>query len=149
VLAENEANNGSTSLLAKLLLKGTKTRTAVKIATEIESVGGHIDSYGGNQSYCVNAEVMSSDFAPPRLVADVLLNRFSPRTNWIREREVQLAGIQSRRDDLLKSGVSPCGAGFRCHHLRPRPSGSETSVSKVSVADLRSFHLRLTVPTTA
>ena len=33
VLAENEANNGITQLLAKMLLKGTKTRDAEKIAT--------------------------------------------------------------------------------------------------------------------
>ena len=63
VLAETAANNGSTMLLAKLLIKGTTKRNAEKIATEIESVGGHIDSYGGNNSFGVNAEVLSSDFA--------------------------------------------------------------------------------------
>ena len=63
VLAENAANNGTTMLLAKMLLKGTATRNAENIATEIESVGGHMDSYGGNNSFGVNAEVLSSDFA--------------------------------------------------------------------------------------
>ena len=41
VLAETAANNGTTMLLAKMLLKGTATRSAETIATEIESVGGH------------------------------------------------------------------------------------------------------------
>jgi len=148
VLAENEANNGSTSLLAKLLLKGTKTRNAEKIATEIESVGGHIDSYGGNQSYGVNAEVMSSDFATGlNLLADVLLNPIFPADELEREREVQIAGIQSRRDDLLKSASLAMRRGlFGAATFGLDPSGSEESVAKISVADLKAFHHRMTVP---
>ncbi|MCU0786388.1 MAG: insulinase family protein, partial [Verrucomicrobia bacterium] len=63
VLAETAGNNGITQLLAKMLLKGTKRRSAEDIAREIESVGGNIDSYGGNNSFGVNVEVLSSDFA--------------------------------------------------------------------------------------
>ena len=104
VLAETAENNGVTMLLAKMLLKGTKTRSAEKIATEIESVGGSIDSYGGNNSFGVNAEVLSSDFATGLdLVADVLLNPTFPANELEREREVQIAGIHARKDDLLKS----------------------------------------------
>ena len=57
VLAENVGNNGVTQLTGKLLLKGTQTRSAEEIAREIESIGGSIDSYGGNNSFGVNAEV--------------------------------------------------------------------------------------------
>ena len=80
VLAETAENSGITQLLAKALLKGTRRRTAVRIASEIESVGGTIDSYGGNNSFGVNAEVMSSDFEIGlELVADVLLHPVFPR----------------------------------------------------------------------
>ena len=148
VLAETEANNGITSLLAKLLLKGTTTRSAEKIATEIESVGGHIDSYGGNQSFGVNAEVLSSDFATGlNLVVDVLLNPIFPADELEREREVQLAGIQARRDDLLKSASLAMRRGlFGAASFGLDPIGSETSVGKVSVADLKSFHQKITAP---
>jgi zinc protease len=148
VLAETEANNGITSLLAKLLLKGTTTRSAEKIATEIESVGGHIDSYGGNQSFGVNAEVLSSDFATGlNLVADVLLNPIFPADELEREREVQLAGIQARRDDLLKTASLAMRRGlFGATSFGLDPIGSETSVEKVSVADLKSFHQKITAP---
>jgi zinc protease len=148
VLAETEANNGITSLLAKLLLKGTTTRTAEQIATEIESVGGHIDSYGGNQSFGVNAEVLSSDFATGwSLVTDVLLNPLFPADELEREREVQIAGIQARRDDLLKS----CSLAMRRTLFGPTgygldPIGSEASVQKLSVADLKAFHQNLVRP---
>jgi zinc protease len=104
VLAENAENSGITQMMGKLLLKGTKTRSAEEIAREIESVGGSIDSYGGNNSFGVNAEVLNADFDKGlELLADVLLNpAFSP-TALEREREVQLAGIRSQRDNLLQS----------------------------------------------
>jgi zinc protease len=148
VLVENEGNNGITSLLAKLLLKGTSTRNAEKIATEIESVGGSIDSYGGNQSFGVNAEVLSSDFNTGLgLVADVLLNPVFPAEELEREREVQLAGIQARRDDLLKSASLAMRRGlFGTSGFGLDPIGSEASVEKVSVADLKAFHKKLAVP---
>jgi len=148
VLAETEANNGITSLLAKLLLKGTATRGAEQIATEIESVGGQLDSYGGNQSFGVNAEVLSSDFATGLgLVADVLLNPIFPADELEREREVQLAGIQARRDDLLKScSLAMRRALFGTTSFGLDPIGTEASVAKISVADLKAFHQKLTVP---
>ncbi len=148
VLAENEANNGITSLLARLLLKGTPTHNAEQIATEIESVGGHIDSYGGNQSFGVNAEVLSEDFATGlALVSDVLLNPIFPADELEREREVQLAGIAARRDDLLKScSLAMRRALFGAIGFGLDPIGTEASVQKVSVADLKSFHQKLVAP---
>jgi zinc protease len=145
VLAETGANNGITSLLAKLLLKGTTTRNAEKIAVEIENVGGHIDSYGGNQSFGVNAEVMSSDFALGlNLVADVLLNPVFPADELEREREVQLASIQARRDDMLKScSLAMRRALFSHAGYGLDPIGTEESVAKISVADLKAFHKQL------
>src|SRR6185312_11891604 len=54
VLAETAANNGITQLMTKTLIKGTRRRSAEDIAREIESVGGSLDTYGGNQSFGVN-----------------------------------------------------------------------------------------------
>jgi zinc protease len=148
VLAEAAANNGITQLLAKTLLKGTPTRSAEKIATEIESVGGSIDSYGGNNSFGVNAEVLSSDFATGlELLADVLLNPTFPANELEREREVQMAGILARKDDLLKSASVAMrrglfgNAGYGLDAL-----GSEESVAKISAADLKLFHQKLAIP---
>jgi zinc protease len=148
VLAETEANNGITSLLAKLLLKGTTTRTAEQIATEIESVGGHIDSYGGNQSFGVNAEVLSSDFHTGlNLVADVLLNPIFPTDELEREREAQLAGIAARRDDMLKTcSLAMRRALFGAKSFGLDPIGAEASVQKISLTDLKAFHRQLAVP---
>ena len=148
VLAETAENNGITQLLAKMLLKGTKTRDAEKIATEIESVGGHLDSYGGNNSFGVNAEVLSSDFATGLdLLADVLLNPTFPADPLEREREVQIATIASQKDNLLKSASNAMrrtlfgNTGYGLDTL-----GTEETVTKLKAADLKSFHQKLVSP---
>jgi len=135
-------------LLAKLLIKGTPTRSAEKIATEIESVGGSIDSYGGNNSFGINAEVLSEDFTTGLdLLADAILNPIFPTDELEREKEIQIAGIRSRKDELLKSAsLAMRRALFGEIGYGLDSLGSEESAGKVSVAALKEFHQRLTVP---
>jgi zinc protease len=148
VLAETAENNGLTQLTGKLLLKGTARRSAEDIAREIESVGGSIDSYGGNNSFGVNAEVLSSDFSTGLdLLADVLLNPAFPAPALEREREGQLAAIRDQKDHLLQSAslamrrelFGPAGYGLDA-------LGTEASVARIQVADLKAFHALLTRP---
>jgi zinc protease len=148
VLAETAGNNGLTQLTGKLLLKGTARRSAEDIAREIESVGGSLDSYGGNNSFGVNAEVLSGDFPLGLdLLADVLLNPAFPAPALEREREVQLAAIRDQKDHLLQAAAlamrralfGPAGYGLDA-------LGTETSVQSIQVADLKAFHAQLTRP---
>jgi zinc protease len=148
VLAETAQDNGITQLLAKTLIKGTKRRSAREIAREIESVGGNLDSYGGNNSFGVNAEVLSGDFKTGlELLADVLLHPIFPADALEREREVQIAGIQAQKDDLLKSASRAMrhtlfgDTGYGLDSL-----GTEETVAKLQDADLKSFHQKLVVP---
>jgi zinc protease len=147
VLAESPANNGITMLLANMLLKGTAKRSAEKIVTEIESIGGHIDSYGGNQSFGVSAEVLSSDFATALdIVSDVLLNPAFPANELDREREIHLANIAARKDDMLKTaGVAMRRKLFGDSTYGLDPLGTEETIQKISAADLRAYHQKLAV----
>ncbi|HEY2084187.1 MAG TPA: pitrilysin family protein [Verrucomicrobiae bacterium] len=148
VLVENVKNNGVTQLMAKTLIKGTTRRSAEDIAREIESVGGSLDTYGGNQSFGANAEVLSTDFAAGlNLLADVILNPTFPKEVFEREREVQLANIQARKDDLLKSAsVAMRRTLFGDIGFGLDPLGTEESVSAMTVADLKAHHQKFAVP---
>jgi len=148
VLTETPQLSGLTQLTTRMLLKGTTTRSAQQVVTEIESVGGSIDAYGGNNSFGVSLEVLSADLATGLgLFADVLLNPVFPAAELERERQVQLAAIKDQRDQLLQS----------CNRLMRRTLfgdagygldllGSEASVAQIRVPDLRAFHERLAVP---
>jgi len=148
VLAETQQNNGLTQLLTKLLLKGTKRRRAEDIAREIESVGGSIDTYGGNNSLGVNVETLSSDFKTGLdLLADVLLHPTFPATSLKREQQVQIAGIRSQKDDLLTSASKAMRrtlfghSGYGLDVL-----GTEETVQAATTVDVRNFHARLVTP---
>lgn len=148
VLAESKDNNGITQLLSRLIVKGTKTRSAEQIASEIESVGGSLDSYGGNNSFGINAEVLSSDFATGLgLVADVILHPTFPAAQLEREREVQIAGIRSNRDDLLKSAFKAMrrelfgATGYGLDSL-----GTEETLAALDSAKIIEFYRQLATP---
>ncbi|MDB6041270.1 MAG: Peptidase inactive domain protein [Verrucomicrobiales bacterium] len=148
VLAESASNNGLTLLLSKLLLKGTKTRSAEQIANEIESLGGSIDTYGGNNSFGVNSETLSVDFLQGlELVADVILNPSFPETALAREKEVQLASIRAQKDHMLQSASrSMRRALFGQRGYGLDVNGSEETVTGMTVQDLRDFYARVVVP---
>lgn len=149
VLAEAPTNNGVTLLMAKMLLQGTRLRTAEQIASEMESMGGSIDSYGGNNSFGVNAEVLSNDFAAGlNIVADVLMNPTFPGEAFAREQEMQLSAIRAQRDQLLQSGgrqmrralYGDIGYGLDAN-------GTEESVSKLKADDVKKYYNGLFAPT--
>jgi len=148
VLAERLETGGLTQLTGKLLLKGTESKSGEEIARAIESVGGSIDSYGGNNSFGVNAEVLSSDFGTGlELLAEVLLRPTFPEAAMEREREVQLAGIRAQKDHLLQCASQMMRRalfGERGYGLDAL--GTEESVRSLRVADLRDFHQRFAPP---
>lgn len=148
LLAETPANSGISSMLSRLFIKGTKTRTAEQIATEIESLGGSLEAYGGNNSYGLSAEVMHDDFhAGLDLFTDVLLNPAFPETAFNREREAQLASLRGQRDHLLQCAFKAMKRGlFGDNGYGLDPLGTEAVLQRLSPADLKEFHARLTVP---
>jgi zinc protease len=148
VLAETKANNGLTQMMSKMLLQGTKKRNAEQIALEIESVGGSIDTFGGNNSFGVNAETMSSDFDTGlNLLADVVLNPTFPADAFERERGIQLATIEAQKDHLLQSaGRAMRRAMFGDETYGLDSIGQEESVTKMTVDALIQFHRGTAVP---
>ncbi|MSU63902.1 MAG: insulinase family protein [Pedosphaera sp.] len=148
VLAETTANNGITHLFTKMLLKGTARRSAEQIVAEIESVGGGIDTYGGNNSFGVNTEVMHGDFGLGfDLLCDVLRNPTFPAAALDREREVQLAGIRAQKDQLLQSaGRAMRRAIFGTSSYGLDGLGTEESIASLTSGQLAALHRSLTVP---
>lgn len=148
VLAETPKNNGGALLMAKMLLQGTPTRTAEAIATEIETLGGSIETYGGNNSFGINAEVMSHDFNTGlNLLADVILQPTFPVEALERERQIQLASIKAQKDELLSSASRQMRRGmFGETGYGLTTNGTEASVQRIQLAEIRKFHQRLAVP---
>jgi zinc protease len=147
LLAETPQTNGITRLMAKVLLKGTKTRTAEQIADTIEAVGGSIGSDAGNNSFSVSLDVTQPDFKlGAELLSDVLLNATMPEKAITREKEVQLAGIKEEEEQLTTVARNILReALFREHPYALRGKGSVQSVAALTQKDLIEFRDRYLV----
>jgi zinc protease len=147
LLAETPQTNGITHLMAKVLLKGTKTRSAEQIADTIEAVGGSIGSDAGNNSFSVSLDVTQPDFKlGAELLADVLLNATMPAKAITREKEVQLAGIKEDEEQLTTVARNILrDALFAGHPYALRGKGSAESVARLSQKDLLAFRDRYLV----
>lgn len=148
VLAETDENNGVSTLMTKMLLKGTSSRDAEQIALTVESLGGSIDAYSGNNSFGVNLETLGEDLETGLdLLADVVLHPAFPEANLERERVAQLAAIQAREDQLLQKTLRLMRremfgkTGYGLNSL-----GSEESVSRLRRDDLARMHGQLAKP---
>jgi zinc protease len=147
LLAETPQTNGITRLMAKTLIKGTKTRTAEQIANQIEAVGGSISSDGGNNSFNVGLEVTRPDLKlGVELLSDVLLNATMPDKAVVREKEVQIAGIKQEEEQLTTVARNIMRqALFSNYPYALRPTGSVDSVQRLSQKDLLEFRDRYLV----
>jgi len=147
LLAETPRVNGITRLMAKVLLKGTKTRTAEQIADAIEAVGGSIGSDAGNNSFSVSLDVTQPDLKlGAELLSDVLLNATMPEKAVGREKEIQLAGIKEEEEQLTTVARNLLReALFQEHPYALRGKGSVESVSRLTRKDLLDFRDRYLV----
>ena len=146
LLAETRETNGITRLFSRALLKGTKTRSAEKIADQIEGVGGSIGSDSGNNSFSIGVDVMQPDLALGiEILSDVLLNPVFPDREVELEKTSQVAGIKADDEqvtsvarNLLRENL------FGAHPYGLRNLGTQESVDKISPAQLREFHKKFT-----
>src|SRR5947209_13880327 len=147
LLAETPQTNGITRLMAKVLLKGTKTRTAEQIANQIEAVGGSISSDAGNNSFSVSVDVTKPDVKLGLdLLSDVLLNATMPEKAITREKEIQIAAIQQEEEQLTAVARNIMRqALFPQHPYALRSNGSVESVQRLTQKDLLEFRDRYVV----
>ena len=147
LMAETARDNGLAKLFARVLLKGTTTRTAEQIAEEIEAVGGSIGSEAGNNSISVSMEVMQPDFELGlQVFADVLLDATLPSEAVEREKAVQMASIKAEDEHMTSVARNLLRATmFGSHPYALRNAGSSESVAGLTREALREFQRRYLV----
>jgi zinc protease len=147
LLAETPETSGLTRLLAKVLVKGTQTRTAEEIADTIEAVGGSLGSDAGNNSFSVSLEVTEPDLRlGAELFCDVLLNPTMPEKAIMREKNVQLASIREEDEHLTSVARNILRAAlFGKHPYSFRARGTPETVTRLTQKELIAFRDRFMV----
>ncbi|MBO7107997.1 MAG: insulinase family protein, partial [Verrucomicrobia bacterium] len=148
LVTEEESTAGQTLLMSRLMLKGTKTRSAEMISEEIENVGGKIENGVTHGTVSFSAEVMKEDFdLGLDILSDVVLNPVFPTEALELERGMLLADIRSEKDQMLPYALKrmrrelfgPWSYGLSSH-------GDEDSMSTVTREDVMAQWERLIIP---
>ncbi|MGE5557867.1 MAG: M16 family metallopeptidase [Bacillota bacterium] len=138
---ETPINTGVAHCIEHMLFKGTSTRSAKKIAEEIEAVGGQLNAFTSKEYTCYYARVLDTDFPLAcTLLADILLNSRLDSSEIDKEKGVILEEIKMCDDnpedlahDLLAGIMLPD------HPLGKPILGNEETVRKIKRRDLARF----------
>src|SRR5271167_4703775 len=97
--------NGVAHFLEHMAFKGTKRRSALAIAEEIEAVGGHLNAYTSRESTAYYAKVLKEDVALALdILADILQHSTFEPAEFERERAVilqELGQANDTPDDII------------------------------------------------
>ena len=102
---EHRDEHGISHLLEHMAFKGTRRRTALQIAEEIEAVGGDLNAATGAESTAYYARVLKAD-VPLALdvLADILSDPTFERDELLREQNVivqEIGAVADTPDDLV------------------------------------------------
>ncbi len=142
ILAETPANNGITRLCSRVLLKGTRTRTAAKIAGQIESLGGSFGADSGNNSMSVALRVLEPDVATGiEILSDILLNPLFPEREIALEKQSQITAIKAEDEAVTTTARNIMRhALFAGHPYSLRSNGSPETVAALTRDAIARFH---------
>jgi len=141
-LFETLESNGVHRLLSQAMLKGTHSRSAERIAQEIEEIGGMLSIESGYNTLRASVSSLSADFRNAfSVLVDVVTDPIFPAELTERERESQIAAIRSENvqphlvaRNLLRSEI------YGSHPYALNPLGREESVLQLTRAQLVERH---------
>ncbi|HSI09223.1 MAG: M16 family metallopeptidase [Rariglobus sp.] len=144
---EPAALRGATSLMATLLTKDTKKRTAAEVAKFIEEVGGSFYPFSGNNSFGLATEVLPGDYARAlEALSEAVLAPTFAKTSFEIERDAQLADLQQDADDVVTVGRKLVRKKFfGAHPLAIDSHGTIEGLKAIKPADLAALWKRLGV----
>src|SRR6202163_2277489 len=88
---DHAAEAGLSHMLEHMAFKGTATRSAKDIATEIEAVGGELNAYTAREQTAFHARVLKDDVGLALgILSDILVNPAFAEDELERERDVIL-----------------------------------------------------------
>lgn len=145
---EDSKKNGISHFIEHLLFKGTKKRTALDIAREIESVGGVLNAFTGRENTCFYAKVLSKDIPlAADLLSDIFLNSKFDRQELEKERSVILQEIKmvdDTPDDLIHDLFAK--TFWKGHPLAMPVLGNLQTMSSLKRDDVLSYYKQFYLP---
>ncbi|HEY1791740.1 MAG TPA: pitrilysin family protein [Opitutaceae bacterium] len=146
-LAEAPGRRGSSALLATLLTKDTRRRSAAEVARAIEEVGGSFTSFSGDNTVGLAAEVLPTDCGlAVDLIAQAVLSPAFAASTLATEKRAHVAAIREENDDVVSLARRLARRLFFGRHPFAIGSmGEEKDVEATGASDLSGLWCRLLV----
>jgi predicted Zn-dependent peptidase len=138
---ETAEQTGISHFIEHLLFKGTRKRSAARIAEEIDSVGGQLNAFTEKEYVGFYARVLDEHLSLAfDLVSDIVLNPTFPANEMRRERNVIFEEINMVEDSPQELILDIYLENFWKNHSLGRPiSGSKKSVARLARSDVKRF----------
>ncbi len=139
---ETPKTNGVGNLMAPLLLKGTKSRTAEEIALSIDQMGAKVSASSDMNTFHVSLEMLQEDLEQGlELVADIILRPKFDDEEFKRQQKNALAVIKRRADYWHeKPRQMMLSSLYSSHPYRMSKYGTLESVSRLTVDDVWDYY---------
>ena len=145
---ETEEENGISHFIEHMVFKGTKNRTAEKIAHEADSIGGHLDAFTAKE--CTSFSIKALDEHVPRafdILSDLFLNPLFQPDDISKESKViqeEIKMVEDTPDDLVHEMFSQ--SYWRGHALGRPILGTRRTVGSFNQERLCGYFQRHYTP---
>lgn len=145
---ETEQTGGLSNLTAAMLTRGTENRTYEQISTSIDAMAAVLTPFSGRNTFGLEAQCTSDTFgAVLEVFADCLINPTFPADQLKRRRNLTLAAIKARGDDVDAVAFDLLAANvYQAHPYRMPRLGTLTTVASLTRRQLADFHSRYARP---
>jgi predicted Zn-dependent peptidase len=97
---EDAEVNGISHFVEHMVFKGTRSRSALDIARQMDSIGGNMDAFTGKETVCFNAKVLDEHLPIAMdVLSDIVLNPIFEAKDITREKGVILEEIKMDEDN--------------------------------------------------
>jgi predicted Zn-dependent peptidase len=145
---ESAEQSGISHFIEHMVFKGTKNRSAERIAAEVDSIGGHMDAFTAKEYASFHLKVLDQHLPlAVDILSDVVMNPLFDAAEMAKEKKVifeEINMVEDTPDDLVMEQFTEA---FWPDHPLGRPIlGTKRSVGRFKRADLASFFRRVYHP---
>jgi predicted Zn-dependent peptidase len=145
---EQPEEGGLSHFIEHMIFKGTRKRSAIQIAKELDAIGGQCNAFTSKENTCYHAKVMDVHLETMvDLLSDIFVNSVFDAEEVERERQVifqEIRMLEDAPDELVHVLMSKAVWGD--HPLGRSILGTPETVSSFSTNSVKAYFLRAYQP---
>jgi zinc protease len=145
---EPRGKNGLFNVMSRMLLKGTKKKSAATIAKEIELLAGDISPYNGRNMFGLSGKFLAKDLDKAfTLLRELLIETAMTEGELKKVKEDVLSNLRQRDDDPVSFTFRRfTEALYEGHPYSRDPMGDEADIQGITLQDVKAFYKQYLTP---